>query len=372
MKEGTFDNKRNLGIDLLRIVSMFFIIILHILGQGGLLQASNRLTFKYEMLWLIEIIANCSVNCYALISGYVGYDSKFNISRYLNHWSIVVFYSIGFTIVFNFVLPGSVGLIDIFKSMFPVTFQQYWYFTSYTIVYFFAPCINKIVREFEKNTVFKYLVIALLSFSVIPTMFCKNVFGEAYGYSALWLCTLFMIGAYLKKYEITKKIEMKIAMLGFMGSVLFTWMIKFLIENLSNTFLGNPKGGRILVEYNSPTILMAAICLVTLFQRFKINNYLKKIIYLISPLSFSVYLIHTHPQIWKFVFENRFKYVIEYSPLKIVACILTIAGIVFCVCIAIDCLRKVIFELLGVEKYIIIVGNFAIKSISYILNFLDN
>ena len=31
------EHNRNLGIDLLRIVSMFMIVLLHVLGQGGIL-----------------------------------------------------------------------------------------------------------------------------------------------------------------------------------------------------------------------------------------------------------------------------------------------------------------------------------------------
>lgn len=63
--------KRNPGIELLRIFSMFLIIILHINGAGGLKLACTPLGLKYELVQLFQVCAFCAVNCFALISGYV-------------------------------------------------------------------------------------------------------------------------------------------------------------------------------------------------------------------------------------------------------------------------------------------------------------
>ena len=69
--------ERNYGIDLLRIVSMLMVVVLHVLGQGGVLKTSTPLSIGYSVAWILEIAAYCAVNCYALISGYVGVNSKF-------------------------------------------------------------------------------------------------------------------------------------------------------------------------------------------------------------------------------------------------------------------------------------------------------
>lgn len=62
---------RNYGIDLLRIVSMFMICILHVIGVWGG-EASATLSLNYNIAWLIECACDCAVNAFALISGYVG------------------------------------------------------------------------------------------------------------------------------------------------------------------------------------------------------------------------------------------------------------------------------------------------------------
>ena len=72
--------ERNYGIDLLRIVSMMMVVLLHVLGQGGILDGSDPLTVKSETAWLLEIGAYSAVNIYAMISGYVGYGRKYKYS----------------------------------------------------------------------------------------------------------------------------------------------------------------------------------------------------------------------------------------------------------------------------------------------------
>lgn len=84
-------NKRNLGIDFLRIISMFMVVALHILGNRGILFNTVLYTMNYNLVWLLEILAYCSVNCYALITGYVSTDTKFKYSRIISLWFQLLF-----------------------------------------------------------------------------------------------------------------------------------------------------------------------------------------------------------------------------------------------------------------------------------------
>ena len=80
-------NGRNYGIDLIRIISMYMIVILHVLGQGGILWNLEKLSFRYNISWLLEIFCYCSVTCYALITGYVMNNGKFKYKKIINLWS---------------------------------------------------------------------------------------------------------------------------------------------------------------------------------------------------------------------------------------------------------------------------------------------
>ena len=85
--------KRNFGIDLLKITAIFMVVILHTNGHGGIL-FSPSLTYtqenffysNYSIVWLIEYLAYCAVNCYALITGYFYWNKK------VQYYKLVVFW----------------------------------------------------------------------------------------------------------------------------------------------------------------------------------------------------------------------------------------------------------------------------------------
>lgn len=140
-------NDRNYGIDLLRIVSMIYVLFLHCIGQGGLLSNTIVNSSQYKLVWFIEICSYVSVNVFALISGYVIYkeeERKFKISNYINLWLQIVFYGFVITILFNiFASSVQINLEAYIKVLFPVTNKLYWYFTAYTGLFFIMPFLIK-------------------------------------------------------------------------------------------------------------------------------------------------------------------------------------------------------------------------------------
>ena len=74
--ERVFTNRRerNYGIDLLRIVSMIMVTILHFSGYGGFLGTPEN-GLSYYVLSLIMVICYGAVDIFAIISGFVMYNS---------------------------------------------------------------------------------------------------------------------------------------------------------------------------------------------------------------------------------------------------------------------------------------------------------
>ena len=70
MKRKTIRAEHNYGIDLLRIVAMFYIVVLHVTGYGGV-NSSVSSKVAVGIVTFIRAGAFCAVNCYALISGLV-------------------------------------------------------------------------------------------------------------------------------------------------------------------------------------------------------------------------------------------------------------------------------------------------------------
>lgn len=49
-------DERNYGIDLLRVISMIFVLILHCLGHGGILYNTELNSPQYKFVWFIEYV----------------------------------------------------------------------------------------------------------------------------------------------------------------------------------------------------------------------------------------------------------------------------------------------------------------------------
>lgn len=75
--------KRNIGIEILRSLAMFMVIILHVLNFGINYEELVPFTVNWYCGWLLEGISFCAVNIYAMISGYVMVKSKNKIARLL-------------------------------------------------------------------------------------------------------------------------------------------------------------------------------------------------------------------------------------------------------------------------------------------------
>lgn len=77
--------KRNTGINLFKLFSMFMIALLHVLGMGGITGAAAG-TSSYYPVYLMQNAAFCAVNCYALVSGYLMFGKKIKPSRITELW----------------------------------------------------------------------------------------------------------------------------------------------------------------------------------------------------------------------------------------------------------------------------------------------
>ena len=71
----------------------------------------------------------------------------------------------------------------------------------------------------------------------------------------------------------------------------------------------------LLTAYTSPTVLLAAVALVLCFAALNIGPRFGRFIESVSPLAFSVYLIHAHPLIWEHWLAGRFAFLADKPPI---------------------------------------------------------
>ncbi|MGE9896438.1 acyltransferase family protein [Anaerovoracaceae bacterium SGI.195] len=192
-------NKRNPGIELLRIVSMIYVIVLHTLGQGGILANSIAGSSHFYAGWAIEVFAFCAVNIFGIISGYVKYDDNkeyhFKLRSYLNLWLQVAFYNVVVAVIL--IYTNTVPNEGYFTMFFPLTTNAYWYFTAFTGVIVISPLIDLGLRAMSKKQAFVLMIVLFVLISFFGTI--APVFCLEDGYSVIWLLVCYIIGSIIKK-----------------------------------------------------------------------------------------------------------------------------------------------------------------------------
>lgn len=325
------EDKRNYGIDLLRIVSMLFIVILHCNFRGGLIPSVNANSIQYKFVWLIEVIAYCAVDIFALITGYVMCDKKgIKIKNYLNLWLEVVFYSFFITLIFDIYNTNLVSPRDYIYSLLPVTNRQWWYFTAYTGLFFLVPFLNKAINSFSNKQLKIMFLFIIILFSFYDTV--ANAFNLNKGYSLLWIILLYVLGAIIKKCKILNNGTSYKLFIIMIGLYLITYLYK--ICGFEYEFFNIKITKNLLISYTSPTIVGTSILYILIFSRIKFNDTFKKIISFAAPSAFAVYILNNHICVWnnimcglfsRFAYSSIiviFIYIISFSVLFVVGSIL--------------------------------------------------
>ena len=194
-------HEKNYGIEWLRILSMYMVAVLHTLGQGGILGSFKQGDLSFSIAWFLETAAFGAVDCFALISGYVGYHSHFRYKKGLRLWFQTFFYTLGITILFAIFMPEAVTKDQWIAAFFPIMKKQYWYITAYSGLFILIPILNRAIVNLSGRELLKICLAIFVVFSLIPTLLNETVFGLGGGYSAIWLLLLYICGGFWGKYH---------------------------------------------------------------------------------------------------------------------------------------------------------------------------
>ncbi len=349
--------KRNHGIDLLRVIATVMIVTLHILSQGGVLKALGDFTLKGEVMWFFQVACYGAVNIFAIISGYVGLNSKHKLSSLILLWFQVVFYTVISEVIIAVLFEDGYAVMSVLKGFLPVFSEQNWYFSAYFIVFLFIPLLNEVVEKVTKKVLDRALIVAVVFFVILETVSSIKVLGVSSGYSFLWLALLYLVGAYIKKYEPLKNLSSRICALGFVGSILITFLSRLLIEFLTWKATGTPNLGTKFITYTSPFMVLQALFALQLFSTMKLPKLIVKISAGLSPVSFGVFIIHTTTAVYKYILRDSLMFVVDYSLPMIIAISFLAIVIVFLICVVIDLVRIYLFKLCRVNILSAYIGN---------------
>lgn len=339
--------KRNYGIDALRLAVMLFVAALHIIGIGGVITGSELLSPQFLTAQLLRIAMLCAVDCYALISGFVGWSKKPRLSSVAMLWVRAVIYCIIITAFFSrsYVLDYKTLL----NAVLPVTTSQYWYLTAYVGLFVLMPLLDLAVQNMPKRELTLSLSGILILFCILPISPLTDAFYLHDGYSVLWLAVMYLLGGYLGKYDVLSRLSGKVWGLIYVGAVLFAWAPRMIVLWLKPIYWSMAYGN-ILIEYTSPTIVLAAVSLLALFSRMELPAAAQKAVTKLSPHAFGVYLLHAHPLMFRYVLEDRFAALGAGSIGALIGTVFAAAVLIFAAGTAADWLLSAVLKLLRIDR----------------------
>ncbi len=337
-------SSRHTGIELLRIISMLMVLSLHFFMKGNYNSSETEIVNVES--WFVICLSIVAVNCYVLISGYFLSTKPFQLRRITNTYVQVWFYSVVIFICFVVfgVVDFSIG--GTANAIMPFVFENYWFVNVYILLLLISPLLNSAINSMDKRKFKLVLVVLVTLFCIINTIIKPlNPFDKTKGFGLVWFIVLYVTAAYIRRFYKPSGKSLKFFLLYLVTAILnFFWHYLFIN---SSEFYWNT----MVVDYNNILVYFGAVFLFLTFININFKNlYIRKIILLLSPLTFAVYLIHENPLLSELLWNtiNLESYCVNNFAFIFFA--FGIILLIFICCCLIEFLRQKIFKLLHINE----------------------
>lgn len=303
LKNPPAQNQRIEYIDILRVVSMFFIVMIHVIGQS--FYTLPVTSFEWNTLNVYDSPIRWSVPIFVMISGtlFLGKDRPLKVIFRKNIVRLITsffFWSIVYALISYIRYKNA-------KSAWEQVFTGHyhmWFVIMIIGLYLVVPILRKIAESKELTKLF--LILALIFTAVIPMI--QLILGFFPAESAVTINSVlssvvnnfhiklplgyagyFVLGYALNKYDISKRLEYIIYALGISGA-----LATIIATSVRAAQTNTPYTG--FYEYTTPNVAAMAIAVFVLFKKhYRVKNadsILQKLIHAVSRYSFGVYLMH--------------------------------------------------------------------------------
>ncbi len=247
-------NTRQSNLEVLRIIAMFFVLMLHanFLALGPATSgeaAANPLSCGMRIFF--QSLAIGAVDIFVLLSGWFGIRPK------LKSFGSLIFQCLFFSIgIYAFcVLAGISPLlkIDIAKALYIV--PGLWFVPAYLLLYVLSPMLNTFIEHSSKQQ----LRAVIIGFFVIQSMYAWVFWGVGFfvrGYSTISFIGLYLLARYVRLYT------PRFANLSFKWDLMIS-LILVIIGSLGYYVLWDNR----FFDYTSIFVIFASLHLLLFFSK---------------------------------------------------------------------------------------------------------
>lgn len=340
-------NERNSGLDIIRLVSMLMVVLVHLFGVGGVVSSMANPAGK-AFLCVIQGISLCCINLFAMSSGFVHYGRKPHLSGLLQLWLQSFFWITVTTLAF----AAFKGDMSIFKEKFSdcillVSKREYWYLTDYAILFFIMPFLNAAVNKIDLKYLTYALLLLLTVTSLIPSVL-PYTDPVSKGYSVTWLAVMYLVGAYIKKYDLINKVKTVYCAMIFGIFALLEGLYSFLSYSLGYD-LG--KYYYKFSSYNCIFVVSASIMLFMMMAKINVkSSTAKRVLKTAGASAFAVYLIHCSPLIFDNYIDGKMRFITTHGVFGSIGMLFAVALGIYFVGVSLGILQNELFRLVGIPK----------------------
>lgn len=347
LSAGSGKAPRMANLELLRCIAMMMVVVLHYLGKGGILPnlAGGQLTVAGTVAWVLESCCIVAVNVYMLLSGYFLCTSSFKLSRLIQLYLQVWFYSagVGVLCLLTGIFPrAELTVHDLLTMAFPVSMGHYWFITAYVFLYLLLPFLSGTVQRMTREQMRLAIGILLFFFCLLKTVLPVRLEMDGVGYDYIWYLCVFLTAAYIRRFgaAFLKKCNHSflLYLLGVLGIFGLTMVLR-------QVYLITGSMGRMItmaLEYNHLFPFLASLGLFGVFLHLEIKGITSVIVNKIAPLTLGVYLLHENIGL-RYVWQNwlgAVQVIAAESVFTLLLCTLGAVALVFTVGILVEWLRS--------------------------------
>lgn len=162
--------------------------------------------------------------------------------------------------------PADAGALleQLVKSLLPFITRNHWFYSCYICLLFFSGYIQKFIEHLTKEEFERLLLLLLILFSVLPTLFYFELIPDN-GKGLVHMIMIYMIGRYIRMYKDVKMPR----------KALLLFVVLWIINGVSHE-IPIQIGGLYhhLCKDNSITNLTMAVIIFYLFKEFKFQSVL--------------------------------------------------------------------------------------------------
>ncbi|MGN0240417.1 MAG: acyltransferase [Candidatus Weimeria sp.] len=273
-------------MELLRILAAIGVIVLHynnpMMGGGlNIAEGVNK-----GLLYMLEALNVCAVNVFVLINGFFDVEhQKRDLMKPLKLIVQVMLFNLAYYFLRLIFGSATLSIRGIAGALIPAN----WFIIIYCGLYVISPYFNTVLKRLSQRGYKLLLAISICTFSLYPTLVdileeltgrsfnglsSIGMYGSEYGYTIVNFALIYMIGGYIRRFDIKTSNR----------NLFFTLMLNTIILAVWG-YLYEENAW----EYCNPLVIFQAVVVFLLFKRMQFTNCL---VNKLAKASLCVYLIH--------------------------------------------------------------------------------